>query len=171
MKKYMFKKGKRLLSPCEPLWLWQPGKFRSIEYTVQFGESIRYSLPDGEQLDWLKGGGISFDLLTNHRNSTMWGFRYNPDMDKVEINAYAHIGGLRTYTPWLAEVAPGETFTVKIYPGEGDIWITEIITASKTTKTQWVIPNKAFIYRRIWAWFGGTLPAPQDVNMFLEVRK
>lgn len=171
MTKHTFKTGKRTLSPCEPVQIWQPGKFSSIEYIVRFDETIRYKLPGEEQWDWLKGGGVSFDLFTNHRNSAMWGFRYNPDTDKVELNAYAHIKGKNYYTKPLAEVAPGETFRVKICPGEGDIWIVNIITSAKDVKIPWVIPIRAWFYRRIPAWFGGTLPAPQDVNMYLTAEK
>lgn len=171
MKKYTFKKGKRKLKPREPLQIWQPGKFESVEYTVRFDETIRYSLPGEEQEDWLKGGGVSFNLFTNHKNSTMWGFRYNPKFDKVELNAYAHIDGNTYYTKWLVDLAINETGKIKIYPGEGDIWITHFITDAKEVKIPWLIPNKALFYRRIKAWFGGTLPAPQDVNMYREFKK
>lgn len=149
MKQHTFKTGKRTLTPCEPLQIWQPGKFNGVEYTVRFDETIRYRLPGEQQWDWLKGGGVSLDLFTNHRNSAMWGFRYNPDTDKVELNAYAHIKGKNYYTKPLAEVAPGETFRVKIYPDENNDWVVNIITDAKEVKHIWIIPSRAWIYRRI----------------------
>lgn len=171
MKQHTFKTGKRTLTPCEPLQIWQPGKFNGVEYTVRFDETIRYRLPGEEKWDWLKGGGVSLDLFTNHRNSSMWGLRYNPDTDKVELNAYAHIDGNTYYTKWLVDLAINEIGKIKIYPGEGDIWITHFITDTKEVKIPWLIPNKALFYRRIKAWFGGTLPAPQDVNIVLSFKK
>ena len=171
MKKYTFKKGKFNLTPGEPFQLWQPGKVGILQWTVQFDETCRYIQPHSEQEDWLKGGGVTLDLLSNHKNAVMWAWRYNPDTDKIELALYAHKGGDRYFTKPLASVAVGITFTVRIFKSSGTMWRVEFDTGEGWTGDAVQIPYDGFLYRRLPAWFGGTLPAPQDVNIYMDFLK
>lgn len=171
MKQHVFYQGERYLSPGEPLQLWQPGKVNSLTWQVIFDETIRYHQPGEDQFDWLKGGGISFDVFTNHKNSIMWGFRYNPNKDKIEFNLYMHINRLATYTKPIFEASIDQMVTIKIIRGNGYEWILKF--SSKDGEKQIIgnIPTRSWLYRRIVAYFGGTLAAPQDVNMFFDFNK
>ena len=168
MKTHIFKKGKHSLTPGEPFKLWQPADVKTLQWKVRFDETCRYILPRSEQEDWLKGGGIALDLFNNNRNAIMWGWRYNPDTDKIELCLYAHPGKDRYFTEPLLSVEIGTTITARIYKLSASVWIVEFIAGEKRDKASVTIKANPFVCRRIPAWFGGTLPAPQDVNWHLE---
>lgn len=168
MKTHVFKQGKHSLTPGEPFQLWQPGKVGALQWTVQFDETCRYILPRSEQEDWLKGGGIALDLFSNNRNAIIWGWRYNPDIDRIELCLYAHPGKTVYYTDPLLAVEIGTTITARIYKQSASVWIVEFFSGDQHAQASVAIRASPFICRRIAAWFGGTLPAPQDVNWKME---
>ncbi len=168
MKTHIFKKGKHSLTPGEPFKLWQPADVKALQWKVNFDETCRYILPRSEQEDWLKGGGIALDLFNNNRNAIMWGWRYNPDIDRIELCLYAHPGKTRYFSEPLLAVEIGTTITAQISQMRNDIWQVQFFAGELTAKHSVVIKASPFVCRRISAWFGGTLPAPRDVNWTME---
>jgi hypothetical protein len=168
MKTYVFKKGKHNLSSGEPLQLWQPGKVGILQWTVQFDETCQYILPRSEQEDWLKGGGIAMDLFSNNRNAIMWGWRYTPDINRIEVCLYAHPGKERYFSEPLMALEIGATVTARIYKQSAWVWIVEFFSGEQRAQASVSIRASPFLCRRIPAWFGGTLPAPWDVNWHME---
>lgn len=85
--KYTIKKGKHYANPR---------RFRiynrtQFEWTIKFNESVKYTLPDGYQLDIQKLIGVGF---FGTDDSARFGFRYNPKFKyMVEIMAYTHDNG------------------------------------------------------------------------------
>jgi hypothetical protein len=74
-----------------------------------------YALGYPDQRDWNKGGGYSFDLLDNHRNSFMWGWRWNPEDRVVDATGYAHVNNQVVKEDYnLFQVEKKEPFRVNI---------------------------------------------------------
>lgn len=44
---------------------------REFTFTMSFDTSCYYDLGDNDNLDWNKGLGVSWNLLTNHKDSVM----------------------------------------------------------------------------------------------------
>lgn len=63
----------------------------------KFLESCRYSLDNGDQFDWNKLFGFSFGLFGIHANSVRFVWRYNPEIDKIDIAAYWYKDNERNY--------------------------------------------------------------------------
>ena len=77
---------------------------KNVAWTVCFDKNCAYTLPGADQRDWNKGGGLSFasallskEMLSNHVDSAMWGWRYNPLTGLIELTAYCHIDGKRPF--------------------------------------------------------------------------
>lgn len=173
------KKGKHGFKPYRFRLEWKP---QAISFGVVFGEGAKYDLGNQDQYDWNKGGGISFDLLTNHRRSAMWAWRYNIFTNTFEFTPYVHdrelivkgdnlqYRGTAIKGKPIFEAAPGEplNITIRFWGNNRIVYFFHSSTDSA------VIEIKARIYRklgrRIGAWFGGNNPAPQDLD-FIEYQK
>lgn len=182
MKRYTVKKGRhgfRLLGvfPIIPKIIKRP---ILASWLVTFGEGCDYLLPGADQQDWNKGGGVSFDLLTNHIDSVMWAWRYNPALELVELAMYAHVDGLR----WVARnelrpsegeilnrIAIGETarISLKVDYEEGN-YDMNIQVVGDNESYPGIIPftHEKEIARTIGVWFGGNNPAPNKMDLFIE---
>lgn len=77
-----------------PYWVSYEKRDRlAIQYL--FTDSCAYAQPYPNHKDWEKLIGLSLHLLTNHRNSIMVSYRYNPDSKRIELGVYTHIAGER----------------------------------------------------------------------------
>lgn len=182
MNKYAVKKGRHVFKlagwiPVMPRIIKRP---TLISWIICFGDGCDYLLPGADQQDWNKGGGISFDLLTNHIDSIMWAWRYNPALELVEMSMYAHVDGLR----WVARN--------ELRPSEGEVLNRVAIgeNARISLKIDWdecnydmniqvvgedesypgIIPftHDKHTGRTIGAWFGGNNPAPNKMSIYIE---
>lgn len=182
MNRYTVKKGRHVFKlfgwiPVAPQFVKRP---TLISWLVRFDEGCDYLLPGADQQDWNKGGGVSFDLLTNHIDSAMWAWRYNPALELVELAMYAHVDGLR----WVARN--------EIRPSEGEVLNRIAIgeTARISLKIDWeggnydmsmqvVGDNESYtgniqfthdkqMGRMIGTWFGGNNAAPNKMNIYIK---
>lgn len=173
MKAYIVQKGQHRFrsSRFDMPRIWKDP--RVISYRVWFSPSCAYTLPGREGEDWNKGGGVSFDLFTNHTDSVMWSWRYNPATDLMELGLYCHVDGkvVRAKphgTEVLATVPRGHEIEIRLTIGRnlkaygmevGDSGAIIPYTHDKRTA------------RTINAWFGGNLPAPHDMSVHIERKR
>jgi len=165
------------------LWgrVWGPPcikrKVKRIEWVVRFTESCRYTLDNGDQDDWNKGGGVSFDLLTNHTDSAMWAWRWNPERQVIQLSTYCHVdGGVlkartalgpdQTSPEVVAEVEIGQTVDISLRI-EHDRYAFTFETAEGTSNYWTPHNHDKKLARTIGAWFGGNRQAPQRIDIYL----
>ena len=138
-------------------------------YNVNLSESAIYLLDGNDQLDWNKGAGVSFNLFTNHKNSWMWAWRYNPETNKFEVTYYIHDGN---------EIYKGDTEFVEVDPGQDFV-----VMMSKHDNTYHcaiqvgnIIKHLCVKYkgkhkrlgREINPWFGGNRKAPNKISFYMK---
>lgn len=78
-----------------PVFPWFARNTESRSFYVMFTEKSKYDHGDDNNHDWNKGGGESYDLLSNHIDAFMWGWRYNQVKNLVEVCLYCHVNGNR----------------------------------------------------------------------------
>jgi len=159
-------------------------KVETIQWAVKFEESCAYSLPGVDQRDWNKGAGLSFDLLTNHTDAAMFGWRYNPLSGRIELTAYCHVNEKR-------EVLPRTKYAEKWGMDrevclEVEIGMTAIIALHINQETKrydfgfkvngsnvvWPV-SVPFTHKKKWTriinpWFGGNNAAPHKMSLYME---
>lgn len=175
-----FKKGKHLSSQFPKLrfGLWNNGQ---VICKVKFTNSCKYNLGGEDQLDWNKlaaGAAWGFFPLVKqymaHQNSSRWGWRYNPTTDKIELTPYFYNNGDRNYAETLGiepiKLDLGLEYLLCIVPYVNPVTKKQVVAYSVSFKGdnlfdksfEQVVPSE-----RGWllpAYFGGTKPAPQDLN-------
>lgn len=150
--------------PYELIWK----NDNKISQTWYFDTNCAYEHGDENQKDWNKLTGLAWDAFSNHVNSAMVGWRWDPDLDLMNLNAYYHVDGQRTFTQTLISVDLEEHFTIaicKINDNQVDITITdsEGVTVSHSQEFPAGLQDRS---RVIWTWFGGTYPA----NHYMTLR-
>ena len=140
---------------------------------ITIDESCRYELGGEDQNDWNKLAGLSFNLLNNHQNSAMFGWRWNPVTQVFEINVYCHIAGKvemsetifktpanKEFAAWLEMDYKRNTVNFHIYAG----------TPADYEKVETTVAFKSLpiITREIGAWFGGNNPAPHQMILWKD---
>lgn len=159
------------------------------KYRWYFAQSARYYInPDssrtGDQLDWNKLIGQSYTPFriwpdANHINSAMVGWRYNPETDLMELNAYWHLDEQRDFTNTLVEVEIGQEFETIVARRPGnqvDVCIEKFISPDAANQTSGSVchtidftgQNIPQEIREILTYFGGNRTAP---NWILIYRK
>ena len=176
---YEVKAGEHDYKPKQPfggvLSRFKTSEIDAIEYSIWFDSSSIYVHPESDdQIDWNKGGGWSFDLLTNHNNSVMWAWRWTPELQAFEISAYAHISRERFLfdTPYLI-VKPYEKFFVTIREYEPKTWRVTLRDSDNAIYKEVKFSTQGKKARRIEPWFGGNNPSPHDGKMYqkIEIKK
>lgn len=168
MKSYKVKKGKHDFKPTDSIGIANPC-LKEIKYKVVFTESCKYILPGEDQDDWNKGGGVSFSLLSNRKNSVMWAWRYKPVFDRIQLCAYWHENGVAHYAetendfPFACN--PGEEITISIRKAGKD-WFVDF--RAHDGYFQKPVTAKGTPIRPIGVYFGGNRPAPQDIEIFIH---
>jgi len=160
-----------------------------IQWAVKFGEDCIYSFDGVDQRDWNKGGGVSFfsnagGLLTNHTDSAMFGWRYNPMSGRIELTAYCHVAGKRPILPRTRyaqkygldrevclEVEIGMTAIIALYVNRE---ARQYDFGFKVNGSLNVWPESVpFTHAKRWTrvihpWFGGDNAAPHKMSLYLE---
>lgn len=176
---YTVKAGKHDFWPPEP----RTPHFRqgfSWTWEVVFDATCRYTLPGEDQGDFNKGGGVSFNLLSNNRNAVMWGWRYQPKNDMIQLCLYinkdgkkqiGHDGDLVQLEIPIAERAKiqltylgGNTWAMGFYWLDADDRIIDAELVHFTIKTPTIL-------YRLGLWFGGNRPAPNDMQVWVDLKK
>ena len=168
---YTCQAGKNAFRPSVSLNIGHKPKLKG--WWVTFDETCKYTLPGEDQKDWNKLAGLSFSLYTNHQNSAMFGWRWNPATLLFEVNAYCHISGKvemsvpffkakpnKEFAAWLEMDYKRNTVTFHVYAG----------TPADYEKVETTIAfnNLPIITREIGAWFGGNNPAPQEMLLWKD---
>lgn len=188
MKKYIARKGQhqftRLGLPVVPAIR---RNISLMRWRVRFDESAAYVLPMPDAKDWNKGGGLSFHLLTNHKNAAMWAWRWNSSAQRIQFNAYCHIDGRRpiliTNPYQQAQGLKDGEVCFEAKPREVVEITLRVDNAKKRydfdfrkegSEKAWRI-GVAYLEigkwsRTIGPWFGGNMEAPQRICMEIERR-
>jgi hypothetical protein len=179
MRTYTVKAGKHDFWPPELRTPYNLNRLEYLEWVVIFDASCAYHLPGEDQKDFNKGGGISFDLLSNTRNAVMWAWRYNPQVDQIELCGYWHNAGIRYIGEgpelWQMRVNFGERVKVRIYR-QGQSWRVKFTRLDVDKEPMESVEAGQVIYTgkygyRIGLWFGGNLPAPTDMEVWYDFKK
>jgi len=145
---------------------------------ILFEKSCRYDT-GVEQKDWLKLMGFSIGLLPQdgkkpmHYNSVRFGWRYNPETDKIEVAPYWYVKGVRHYAETdglaVASLDVDKVYSFYILKGiEGEYYLA-IKSLSGDLIAKWNIDFPMDVYAKYgWSatlWFGGNAPAPHTVKL------
>ena len=176
MRRYTIRPGKHDFFPPEIPWIRRKPTY--LRWEVHFSVNSRYKLPGADQQDWNKGGGLSFNMLNNHKDSTMWSWRYNPELGLMELSTYSHLAGAISkgqdgedkpvFTAPIGRDHPRTIIELKIdYTQNRYIWV---FSAKNMTTAIVVVP---FSHSKSWTkdlglWFGGNQEAPKRIDIYLE---
>ncbi len=171
--RYTIEKGSHAAKPRVFRLGWRT-KIRG--WNVIFEDSCRYNLgpwtDSSDQKDFNKLVGLSFNLFTNHKESAMIGWRYNPESDLIELAPYYHIDGQVKINPGFTDenlfyaVRIGEEIQVSIgVDYEQKLYYTRVIGIDYEKTVQMGFSHNSCITREINVWFGGNQPAPQDITV------
>lgn len=170
---YICRQGRNAFEPSIA-WLNWRYNVKRFGWKVRFLPSCRFIIDGHDQKDWSKVGGLSRHLYKNDVNSTMAGFTYDPEVDKIALNCYSHISGdtVRSATQLYVEI---DKYV--------DIWF-ESNYALDMVRTYFLYEGGLKFYdttygklgrftREIGAWFGGADSnkdglgdrAPQDMEI------
>lgn len=173
--RFTVKKGNHFCSPRRfKLWLKPIGK--TFTWRIKFDPNCKYILPDEDQWDWNKIGGIDLDSpFSTMTNSIMGGWRYNPLTDKIELNAYFHNGKgteNRVMSPFMVEINPNEEIELEILIHKNAWDVGYKYDFSNNRKT-WKFSKYSIVAKKASAlfateiqfYFGGNQQAPQDLSI------
>lgn len=178
LKKYTIRAGQHSsgfhISRIIPI-TWSYVRKRKLYVWGRFSRGSRYDLGDNDQKDWNKLGGINLQVWKeSNQNSAMVAWRYNPDTELYEINAYGNVGGANVYPPGVMLAIPENTMfmaefsfparnevQVQLYSDQVDDWKEE-------GSFGWTYPVEIKAAAMIGPWFGGNRVAPEDVSLEVD---
>jgi hypothetical protein len=140
-----------------------------------FTDYASYELPGVDQEDWNKLCGLSFCLFSNHRNSVMVSWRWNPDDELFELGFYYHVRGKRVIRKdydgmeVFARVRPRGTCFVnfKVDHLMGVVYTNITVGEEQFTDSVELKTNRRS--RVINTWFGGNRAAPNDIYLLRKL--
>ena len=171
-----FNPSNRGLGTAEPIYRWR------------FQESTKYNLNEGldvvafsgDQKDWCKLVGLSWNLFSNHINTSMVGWRYNPDTDLFQLNAYSHVNEARVFTAPLMKIPINETFQTQVRRVVVD-WTDESVVEIRIKSfsnpdTGYIGEEVSYLQefqrqnlganpRKLGTYFGGNIPTPHYLHL------
>ena len=140
--------------------------WKRIGWKCQFHASCVYDHAGPDQDDWNKLAGVSFHLFDNHRNSVMFGWRWNETLKVFDLNTYAHIAGERFMGGPALAVPPGNVFYVWLEIDYAAGYVRLSFQTGDFTRVEFVnFPEIPRWNREIGSWFGGNLPAPHEMKI------
>jgi len=138
---------------------------KCIAYKVMFDNSCKYHINGEDQQDINKLFGVGY-LPTHHKDSARFGWRYNEDVNKVELFAYCYVNGKRQIKQ-IVTIPLNRWFDaeIKVYSDHYFFTITyngiqyrDIIKKTHSKK----------IGYRLNPFFGGNNPAPKTINIEIK---
>ena len=134
----------------------------SLAFQARFDETAEYRLRDGFQDSKNKLLGFSDCNSAHHENSARFAWQwYN---NRIEIFAYCYVDGQRMEA-FLGTVEKNEVanYEVVISP-------TAYTFIFKDQKTEIARRSKCDVgvYVMLWPYFGGQIPAPHEINIYLR---
>lgn len=180
MKRYTVPKGKHafLLDGWLPVIPMLTRDTTQAAWRVRFDDA--YHLPYPDNRDWNKGGGLSFDLHTNHTDSAMWAWRWNAEDGVFELAAYGHVEGRRIVaTNGKPRISEDDEVMMTARSGE-EVLITMRVdrvnsryrfafSQGRNICECWVpFEHSKRTSRTIGPWFGGNRTAPNRITLYIE---
>lgn len=159
MKVYTIRKGKHRA------WPFRFGLYLSkkkIRFRVVFDMSCKYQLPGEDQGDINKLFGIGY-FPDHHKESARFGWRYNEDINKIELFAYCYVNGKRI-TELITTVPFHQSHVLEIeitdhlyyFNVYKDSFKATFVTTHNHTR-KWGFP--------LGVYFGGNQPAPHKITI------
>lgn len=139
---------------------------KSISFRVTFDVSCKYDLGDEDQLDINKLFGVGY-FPSHHKESARFGWRYNNDINKVEIFAYCYVNGWRV-TEFITAVPLHKScdFQLRI---RNDSYYFKVIKDAFESSATVAHSNKRKIGYPLGVFFGGDQTAPHKIK--IEMKK
>ena len=146
---------------------------RVLSYYVEFTESCIYYLPPEDEGDLNKLPGIAQGY---HRwNSIRPGWRWNRNLQAIELFAYAYRGGENLYTESLIQndnnrykignIGIGQKERIDVFVKDGHYLVAALGNEVSADRNNW--PNVGYITGH---YFGGDNPAQHDtIIKYLEL--
>lgn len=147
---------------------------KKIGWWITYGADCNYiHTPENavHQRSWLKTGGLLYNLnpAKKHEDSAIHGFRYTPDIDKIEMIDYWHVDG-------YSDNGIGREAVAAVQRKETFAWWMEMNYDAKTVAQVFyvhgekIVKNQQFtklpcISWPVGAWAGGQIPAMQDMTL------
>lgn len=164
---YTVKPGQHAFTP--PVSFNMGRGWKRIGWKCVLTQSCVYDLGNADQTDWNKLAGVSFHLFDNHRDSIMFGWRWNETLKVFDLNTYAHIDGDRFMGGPALAVPPGAVFYAWLEIDYASNYVRLSFQAGDYTRVEFVnFPDLPRWNREIGAWFGGNQPAPHRMEIQKE---
>lgn len=138
-------------------------KSESMNLTVRFDESARYTISKRNQADINKLFGFADCNSLHHENSARFGWTYNGTTDQVDIFVYVYQQGKRIYDQ-IGSMDIGESRDLSIHL-EGDQYRFWFGDETKTVKRG--TDCNMGVYYLLYPYFGGDEAAPQDIRVYI----
>lgn len=162
MKTYTISKGKHAAKPR--MWaVWRNKK--SLAYRVTFDLNCKYNLGLPDQLDVNKLFGIGY-LWHHHKDSARFGWRYNPDKNRIELFAYCYRSGNRVIE-YMTDVDFNRSYDLTIAVHFDSYLFTVRKDGGVFTKEVKHYHEKKIGYA-LDVYFGGNQTCPHQMNIYLR---
>ncbi len=137
---------------------------RTLAFHAVFHADVPYATKAASnQWDWCKLMGLSTDEI--HRDSVRLGWRWRPDLKKVEVGLYAYLDGQRTMTP-LTTVPLEQELAVELRLWEGGA---SARAGGAYQEARGKLGLASWVPRITWrlhtAYFGGDETAPHAMHL------
>lgn len=162
MKKYVIEKGEH---DCKGLHFGITFK-KKVKVRAKFTASCLYDLKTNDNYDINKLFGFSTTYY-HHNQSARIGWRC-VDGETIQIVTYTYNHGERMAASVLATVKPEETFECSIEDIESAyVYVFYGKGYSHTVRVP-KQPDKVWFKYLLWPYFGGNIPAPHDMVLYME---
>lgn len=137
-------------------------QYNTLSFQAKFDESAEYVLEKGFQDSKNKLLGFSDCNSSHHENSARFAWQWFNN--RIEIFAYCYVDGERVES-FLGTVEMGEVAHYEIRISESSYTF-----IFKDQKTEIARKNECNVgtYFILWPYFGGQIPAPHEVNIYLR---
>jgi hypothetical protein len=135
---------------------------------VTFDVSCKYVLPVDNQPDWNKLFGLGW-LPGHHTTSARFAWRWNPDVNRIQLAAYVYHNGVRTVR-FLCNAVIGFTYKLSMCVWGGMVLISVVqanCDFTAATVSMELTPTSKWSYA-LNPFFGGSQPAPQEIIINLR---
>lgn len=140
-------------------------KSDELLFTARFDETARYIVEGADQQDINKLMGFSDANEHHHQYSIRFGWRYDLESDNIEIFTYSYKDGQLTHD-YIRDVEIGETHLYSIALS-GENYLLSI-DSEEPKIVERGMKRKRGIYYLMFPYFGGNVPAPHQINVFIN---
>jgi len=164
--KFIIHKGHHRAKPFS-FGLWFNKKIFSKN--IYFDTSCKYSIDGVDMMDTNKLFGVGY-FPNHHINSARFGWRYDPDIDKITISAYCYLNGeriikelcdLKFFTWYRFQISIMEDRYLFDVSDTNNTWHKFAIESIlKSHKKKWQFKLGIF--------FGGNKPAPKTMELEMK---